>query len=127
MEPTRHLTHVKKLLNAYQKEHNIKIRTMSAGTPILPKGHWDYLIKRFKCREESQQYSTKKLYIPETNTFITINEDVDPREGVMSRFDPNLIAPTPILSSAQDKIIRAPLTDQEDDVSFTREDWENAG
>jgi hypothetical protein len=122
-EPTRHLTHAKKILDKYNKDHNIKIRVV----PILPMGHSDYLIKKFKYREESQQYSTKKLYIPETNTFVTIDEDVDPRGGVMSRLDPNLIAPTPILSNEPDMIIRAPLNDPEDDNVFTREDWENAG
>ena len=53
--------------------------------PILPSGYWDYLIHRYKPKEESKQYSTKKLFIPEDGSF-QIVEDVDLREGVMSRF-----------------------------------------
>ena len=93
-EPRRHLTHMKKLLDRYNAEHNIKIRSL----PVLPKGYWDYLIHRYKTKEESQQYSTKKLFIPETGTFVTVGEDADPRGGVMSRFDANLIMTTPILT-----------------------------
>ena len=69
-EPTRHLTHAKKLLKEYNKKNHIAIRAL----PILPKGHWDYLIKRYKPKEESLQYSTKKLFIPKTGEFV----DVDP-------------------------------------------------
>lgn len=47
--------------------------------------------------------------------------------GPMSPFKPDLIVPTPILSSAQDKIIQAPLMDDDNEAGFTREDWENAG
>jgi hypothetical protein len=64
--------------------------------PILPTGSWDYLIKRYKPKEESKEYSTKKLFIPETGRFIPVDEDADPRRGVMSRFDANLIVPTPM-------------------------------
>jgi hypothetical protein len=122
-EPRRHLTHAKKLLDRYNVEHNIGIRTL----PVLPKGFWDKTIRRYKTKVETLEYSTKKLFIPETGVFVIIDEDVDPRGGVMSRFDPNLIAPTPILSNEPDKIIRAPLNDPEDNYVFTREDWENGG
>jgi hypothetical protein len=105
-EPRRHLTNAGKLLDRYNVEHNIVIRAL----PVLPKGHWDYLCKRYKTKEESLQYSTKKLFIPETGTFVTVDGDIDPRGGVMSRFDPNLIVPTPI---------------NIDEPNW--EDWENAG
>jgi hypothetical protein len=80
-EPRKHLTNAGKLLDRYNVEHNIVIRAL----PVLPKGHWDYLIKRYKTKEESLEYSTKKLFIPENGTFITVDEDVNPRGGVMSR------------------------------------------
>jgi hypothetical protein len=83
-EPRRHLTNAGKLLDRYNVEHNIVIRAL----PVLPKGHWDYLIKRYKTKEESLEYSTKKLFIPENGTFVTVDEDVDPRGGVMSRLRP---------------------------------------
>jgi hypothetical protein len=81
-EPARHLLPgARKILEKYQKDHGIKIRTL----PIFPAGYWDYLIHRYKTKEESKQYSTKKLYIPETADTIEITEDVDPRGGVMSQ------------------------------------------
>jgi hypothetical protein len=83
-EPRRHLTNTGKLLDRYNVEHNIAIRAL----PALPKGHWDYLIKRYKTKEESLEYSTKKLFIPENGTFVTVDEDIDPRGGVMSRLRP---------------------------------------
>lgn len=88
-EPTRHLTNAKRLLNEYNKQHGIQMRAL----PILPIGHWDYLIHRFKPREESQKYSTKKLFMPDLGIFrevhedpffASLNEDVESRGGVMS-------------------------------------------
>ena len=72
-EPKRHLTHVKELLDRYNVEHNITLQTL----PILPIGYWDKTICRYKTKEESLQYSTKKLFIPETGTFVTVDGDVD--------------------------------------------------
>jgi hypothetical protein len=83
------------MLDKYNRDHGINVREMSwerdiqirpGVLPILLMGHWDYLIHQYKPKEESLQYSTKKLFIPETNDFIPVNGDVDPREGVMSRF-----------------------------------------
>jgi hypothetical protein len=94
-ELRHHLTHVKKMLDKYDREHGINIRellsekdiqTGSGVLPILPSGHWDYLIHQYKPKEESLQYSTKKLFIPETNDFVPVDGDIDPREGVMSQF-----------------------------------------
>jgi hypothetical protein len=104
-EPQRHLTNVGKLLDRYNVEH-ISVRAL----PVLPKGHWDCLCKRYKTKEESLEYSTKKLFIPVSGTFVTVDGDVDPRGGVMSRFDPNLIVPMPI---------------DIDELNWA--DWENAG
>jgi hypothetical protein len=104
LTPRRHLTHAKKLLDRYNVEHNIEIRTL----PVLPKGFWDKTIRRYKTKVETLEYSTKKLFIPETGVFVTVDEDVDPRGGVISRFDRNLIVPTPA-----------------DEPNW--EDWENAG
>jgi hypothetical protein len=80
-EPTRHLTHAKKLLEKYNKEHGINVRAL----PILPGGYWDFLVKRYTTKEESKPYEKRRLFIPEENWFIDIDEDVDPRGGVMSR------------------------------------------
>jgi hypothetical protein len=95
-EPRHHLTHMKKMLNKYNREHGISVRKLSSEEdiqigpgvlPILPSGHWDYLIQQYKPKEESFQYSMKKLFIPEINDFIPVDGDVDPGEGVMSRFE----------------------------------------
>jgi hypothetical protein len=82
-EPARHLVpRVKKILDKYQKEHNIRIRSL----PVFAVGHWDKLIHRYKTKEEdvSRPYLKKKLFIPETGVFTNIDEDADPRQGVMS-------------------------------------------
>lgn len=104
MGTTRHLTNVKKMLERYNREHEINIGELdaqskkegqwwnwsevpfeSAKLPILPKGKWDYLVKRYKPKVETLEYSTKKLFDPASNEFIPIIGDDDPREGVMSR------------------------------------------
>jgi hypothetical protein len=103
-EPRRHLTHAKKLLDRYIVEHSIEIRPLL----VLPKGFWDKTIRRYKTKVETLEYSMKKLFILETRVFVTVNEDVNPRGGIMSRFDRNLIVPTPA-----------------DEPNW--EDWENAG
>ena len=36
------------------------------GIPVLPLGHWDYLIKRYKPKQESADYPTRYLYDPIT-------------------------------------------------------------
>jgi hypothetical protein len=77
-EPRRHLTNAGKLLDRYNVEHNIVIRALL----VLPKGHWDYLIKCYNTKEESLEYSMKKLFILETGMFITVDGDIDPRGGV---------------------------------------------
>jgi hypothetical protein len=78
------------MLDKYNQEHGISVRELSLEKelqiepgvlPILPSGHWDYLIHRYKPKEESLQYLTKKSFVPETNVFIDIDEDVEPREG----------------------------------------------
>jgi hypothetical protein len=67
---------------------------------VLPTGHWDKLIHWYKAKKEDKQqpYSKKRLFIPENRIFIDIDEDVDPRWGVMSWLDDNLITPTPIIA-----------------------------
>jgi hypothetical protein len=80
------------MFNKYNQEHGIDIRELplepeGAVLPILLSGHWDYLIQQYEPKEESLQYSTKKLFTPESNSFVPVDGDVDPREGVMSRFE----------------------------------------
>lgn len=98
-EPVRHLLPgAKKILEKYQKDHGIKIRAL----PVFPARYWDYLIKRYKCKEESQEYSMKKLYIPETAETIEINGDVDSRGGVRSQFQP-VTTPSDKITTTSDK------------------------
>jgi Chromo (CHRromatin Organisation MOdifier) domain len=47
-EPTRHLTNAKELLDRYNVEHNIAVRSL----PVLPLGYWDGEIHRYITKEE---------------------------------------------------------------------------
>ncbi|CAK5279616.1 unnamed protein product [Mycena citricolor] len=56
-------------------------------TPTLKAGHWDYLIHCHKPKDEHLPYPQQQLFNPYENIFTPIglvNEDIDPREGVMS-------------------------------------------
>jgi hypothetical protein len=95
-EPTSNITHAKKLLNEFNKKHNIHTRAI----PIFKAGRWDYLIRRFKPTQESLPYPTCKLFNPETGQFTEVakplvNEDVDLNEGVMSQSDQLIPSPMP--------------------------------
>ena len=81
----------KELLDRYNVEHDIAVRSL----PVLPLGYWDGEIHQYITKEEKRPYLSKKLYILETNTLITVDEDVDPRGGVMSRFDTQSHVTTP--------------------------------
>jgi hypothetical protein len=71
-----------KILDKYLKEHNICIQSLL----VFAAGQWDKLIHWCKTKEEdvSQPYLKKRLFVPEMAVFININEDTDPRQGVMS-------------------------------------------
>ncbi|CAK5284936.1 unnamed protein product [Mycena citricolor] len=85
-EPSRHLTHAKKVLRDWQKKQSnpdTRIRLL----PTFEAGHWDYLIHRYKPKDERLPYPQRQLFDPYENVFTPIglvDEDIDPREGVMS-------------------------------------------
>ncbi|CAK5264191.1 unnamed protein product [Mycena citricolor] len=85
-EPSRHLTHAKKVLAAWEKKQsdpNTRIRAV----PILQADHWDYLIHCYIPKDERLPYPRRQLFDPYNNVFTpigSVNEDIDPREGVMS-------------------------------------------
>jgi hypothetical protein len=105
-EPTRHLTHVKKLLDRYNVEHNLRAlpvtsvldgmtdeektalaavlrekglmppkteesanSTKKQTVPVFKQGHWDYLIQRFKPKQDSLNYPKRQLFDPVTGRF----------------------------------------------------------
>ena len=67
--------------------------------PVLPLGHWDHLVKRFRPKHETLPYPEKKLFngltgrleeVPERTgedrrISRYVDEDVDLNEGVMSQ------------------------------------------
>jgi len=87
--------------------------TTKQTVPIFKQGSWDYLIKRFNPKQKDQKYGQRKIFDPVTGRFNIleefptlpgveaytrqVDEDVDPKGGVMSRFDSNLIVPTPTI------------------------------
>ncbi|CAK5276193.1 unnamed protein product [Mycena citricolor] len=85
-EPSHHLTHAKKVLRDWQwKQSNpdTRIRLL----PTLEARHWDYLIHHYKPEDKRLPYPQQQLFDPYKNVFTPIgpvDEDIDPREGVMS-------------------------------------------
>ncbi|KAJ7443788.1 hypothetical protein B0H11DRAFT_2250487 [Mycena galericulata] len=93
-EPARNITHAKKMLKEFNKKHNIHTRAI----PIFKPGHWDYLIRRFKPKQESLPYSTRRLFDPDTGKFTavpkpSVNEDVDLKEGGLTPGVVTLVRP----------------------------------
>ncbi len=54
----------------------------TGGLPVLPLGHWDYLIRRYKPKKESVDYPRRFLFDPETGRKVEIFKfPVDGDEG----------------------------------------------
>ncbi|CAK5272460.1 unnamed protein product [Mycena citricolor] len=85
-EPSRHLIHAKKVLRDWQRKQSnpdTHIRLL----PMLKARHWDYLIHCYKFKDERLSYPQQQLFDPYENVFTPIgpvDEDINPREGVMS-------------------------------------------
>ncbi|CAK5266000.1 unnamed protein product [Mycena citricolor] len=85
-EPSCHLTYVKRVLKAWQRKQS-NPDTRIHLLPMLKAGHWDYLIHHYKPKDECLPYPQRQLFDLYDNAFTPIgpvNEDIDPREGVMS-------------------------------------------
>ncbi|CAK5272685.1 unnamed protein product, partial [Mycena citricolor] len=83
-EPSRHLTHVKKVLKAWQRKQS-NPDTHIHLLPTLEAGHWDYLIHCYKPKDKQFPYP-QQLFDPNKNVFMpigSVDEDINPREGVM--------------------------------------------
>ena len=109
-EPERNiLPNAAEILAEYKQKNNINA-SVSVSVPILPSGHWDYLVKRYKTKQEALPYDTRKFFDFTTGKFITIlddttrddnvninnvvDEDVDLRGGVMSESEVSVIENT---------------------------------
>jgi hypothetical protein len=55
-------------LNNYKIKNNITIRSV----PIFKKGHWDYLVKRYKTKQESISYPKQFLFDYKSGDFLPI-------------------------------------------------------
>ncbi|CAK5267331.1 unnamed protein product [Mycena citricolor] len=85
-EPSCHLTHTKKVLRDWQRKQS-NLDTRICLLPMLEARHWDYLIHCYKPRDKRLPYLQRQLFDPYENVFTSIDlvdEDIDPREGVMS-------------------------------------------
>ena len=72
------LEHAQDILNDFKRNLPPPQQLRNRGLITLPKGHWDYLIRRYKAKNESLPYDERLLFEPALNEFLLVDGDRRP-------------------------------------------------